>query len=441
MHYTTSVFIFRRDLRLQDNRGLLKALRSSEQVVPCFILNPEQVGPENTYRSMRALQFMAESLVELDADLTKLGSHLYLLYGHPNQVLNSLLKELPIDAVFVNRDYTPYARARDAALEKLCNKNGVTFISEHDALLHEPESVLTGQGTPYQIFTPFYKACVGKGVAMPEKATHAHYYRGTLTKEITLEKMQRIVVPDNLTLYVQGGRSMGLSLLKRAQGLTDYQTTHDIPALDTSLLSGHTKFGTVSIREVYHMLSKVLGPMHPLVRQLFWRDFFYHVAWHAPRVFGHSFIEKFDHIPWSNNVEQFMRWCNGTTGFPIVDAGMRQLNETGFMHNRARLIAGSFLVKDLHIDWQWGERYFAQKLLDYDPCVNNGNWQWIASTGCDRQPYFRIFNPWLQQKRFDPECIYIKRWIPELAKTDPQIIHKQRGSTSYPNRWSIIGKQ
>jgi deoxyribodipyrimidine photo-lyase len=429
--YTTSVFIFRRDLRIQDNRGLIKALKTSKQVIPCFIVNPQQVGPDNHYRSMHALQFMAECLAELDAQLRSKGSHLYLFYGHPEQILTSLVAQVTIDAVFVNKDYTPYSRQRDATIEELCNKNDIAFISEHDVLLNEPESVLTGEGKPYQIFTPFYKASRKREIPLPEQTPDSHYYRSALKKEITLEKAYSILVPQPLSLYVGGGRSLGLSLLKKAQGLTAYETTRNTLSLDTSLLSGHNKFGTVSIREVYHALSN----HPPILTQLYWRDFFYHVASHTPRVFGHAFREKFDQLPWSNNVELFKRWCEGTTGVPVVDAGMRQLRETGFMHNRARLITASFLIKDLHIDWQWGEQYFAQRLLDYDPCVNNGNWQWVASTGCDHQPYFRIFNPWLQQKRFDPECIYIKRWVPELRHIDPHTIetwYKQGKSSSYP---------
>jgi len=202
-----------------------------------------------------------------------------------------------------------------------------------------------------------------------------------------------------------------------------YAATKDIPALSTSNLSAHLKFGTLSIRETYHAIKKILGPTHLLLRQLYWRDFFTHVAYYSPFVFGHAFHEKYDQLIWEHDDKKFQRWCTGTTGFPIVDAGMRQLTTTGFMHNRVRMIAASFLTKDLHIDWRWGEKFFAQQLIDYDPAVNNGNWQWCASTGCDAQPYFRIFNPWLQQKKFDTECIYIKRWIPELKKVAPATIH------------------
>jgi deoxyribodipyrimidine photo-lyase len=203
------------------------------------------------------------------------------------------------------------------------------------------------------------------------------------------------------------------------------------------MLSAHNKFGTCSIREVYYIIAETFTHEHALIKELYWRDFFTHVAWNFPHVFGNSFHSKFDKLKWSKNLKTFKAWCNGLTGFPVVDAAMRQLNKTGFMHNRARMIAASFLTKDLHIEWRLGEQYFAQKLVDYDPAVNNGNWQWVASTGCDAQPYFRIFNPWLQQKKFDPECEYIKRWVPELKDLSPAQIHswynpKQKAPADYP---------
>jgi deoxyribodipyrimidine photo-lyase len=222
-----------------------------------------------------------------------------------------------------------------------------------------------------------------------------------------------------------GGRSGGIAILKTIDRFKDYEQQRDIPGLSaTTFLAPHNKFGTLSIREVYHTIKERFGSEHTLIRELYWRDFFTHIAWHFPHVFGHAFYRHYDAIKWENDNELFSAWCSGRTGFPIVDAGMRELVATGFMHNRVRMIVSSFLVKDLLISWQWGERFFAQHLTDYDPSVNNGNWQWAASTGCDAQPYFRIFNPWLQQKRFDPQCAYIKRWIPELSQYSAAEIHK-----------------
>jgi deoxyribodipyrimidine photo-lyase len=221
-----------------------------------------------------------------------------------------------------------------------------------------------------------------------------------------------------------GGRTEALKILKKLGSLRNYRRGRDFPAQElSSYLSPYLKFTVCSPREVYAAISRRLGPRHELVRSLFWRDFFTGIAFFFPHIFKGAFHSKFDKLKWSYDRKAFKRWCEGTTGFPIVDAGMREMLETGFMHNRARMIAGSFLVKDLHIDWRWGEKYFAQTLVDYDPAVNNGNWQWVASTGCDAQPYFRIFNPWAQQKKFDPECIYIKKWVPELRSLPPETIH------------------
>nr|WP_280954397.1 deoxyribodipyrimidine photo-lyase [Methanohalophilus levihalophilus] len=237
--------------------------------------------------------------------------------------------------------------------------------------------------------------------------------------------LKHILKDRNENLYSKGGRENGLEILDNPKRFENYQDERDYPALDaTTGLSAHNKFGTVSIREVYHCLADEFGKNHPLITQLYWRDFFTHLAYNNPHVFGHSFRKKYDSLKWIDDKDSFRKWCEGKTGFPIVDAGMRQLNTTGYMHNRVRMIAASFLVKDLHIDWRWGERYFAQHLVDYDPCVNNGNWQWAASTGADSQPYFRIFNPWLQQTKFDKDCEYIKTWVPELADVDPKRIHR-----------------
>ena len=297
---------------------------------------------------------------------------------------------------------------------------------------------------PYQIFTPFFKKNSSALIGIPQEIhTHESSYHEVggkfVHKPIAGEKDHTFLdtlIDSPVILHTAGGRSSAIQLLKKLPALTNYAQTHDIPSVPTSDLSAHNKFGTVSIREVYHTIKKTLGHDHPLIRQLFWRDFFYHIAGFYPHVFGHPFHRQYEHLVWSENEHHFKRWCEGTTGFPLVDAGMRQLNETGFMHNRVRMVVGSFLVKDLHISWLWGERYFAQKLEDYDPAVNNGNWQWVASTGCDHQPYFRVFNPWLQQKKFDPDCIYIKRWIPELRAYDAKLIHKQALSCdrlgSYP---------
>lgn len=444
-----ALFIFRRDLRYNDNTGLSAALGSGYPVIPCFIINPEQVGSQNPYRGQHTLQFMVESLKELHEELRSRGGKLYLFFGKPEEVIEKLLEQEQIAALFVNKDYTPYSRKRDAALKQICAEHGVEGKSFSDALLIEPEDGVSKSGKPYEIFTPFFRKNSASPIELPHDAIRSSkaHTRGEKAQQTAALFNQPIagekelpfldtLIDETILLSTAGGRSSAIALLKKLPSLANYASTRDIPSLPTSNLSAHNKFGTVSIREVYHAIASILGKEHPLIRQLYWRDFFYHIAWFYPHVFGHPFRPEYEDIAWSENEHHFKRWCEGTTGFPIVDAGMRQMNETGFMHNRVRMVVASFLVKDLHINWLSGENYFAQQLEDYDPAVNNGNWQWVASTGCDHQPYFRIFNPWLQQKKFDPECIYIKEWIPELRTYDPKQINKQAQSSqalgSYP---------
>ncbi|NJL44086.1 MAG: deoxyribodipyrimidine photo-lyase, partial [Nitrosarchaeum sp.] len=327
-------------------------------------------------------------------------------------------------SVHANTDYTPFARRRDEAMAAACKAAGARYTTHHDYLLTHPEAVRTTQGTPYTVFTPFFREAQTYPIQQPQELPEkTSFYTGTLLHAWSGERASILPV-ENPHLFAKGGRTNALRLLRRLATLTHYAEERDQPHLQaTSNLSAHLKFGTISIREAYHAIAEHLGPEHPLLRQLYWRDFFTHIAYHHPRIFGESFRTAYDAIPWGNDENLYGAWKEGQTGYPIVDAGMRELRTTGTMHNRTRMITASFLVKDLHIDWRWGERHFAQHLADYDPSVNNGNWQWAASTGCDSQPYFRIFNPWLQQQKFDPECIYIKRWIPELGNLTPAQIH------------------
>lgn len=429
--FKKALFIFRRDLRLEDNTALCAATQSSEKVIPCFIFDPRQVGNSNQYRSNNALQFMIESLQELDEQLKKYDAKLYLFSGKAEEAVKNLIKQERIDAVFCNKDYTPFSIKRDEEIEHACIKEHVAFQSFHDALLIYPEEVTTADGTPYSIFTAFFKKAFTKQkLRCILKIQSSIWYTNPISIEEQKSIYKQILPKLNVSIAERGGRSTALKIVRNLNAFKDYAKTHDYPNKKTTHLSAHNKFGTISIRELFQAIQKKLGISHPLIRQLFWRDFFIYVAYHAPSVFGSAYKEKYNNIAWENDKKKFKAWCEGKTGFPIVDAGMRELNKTGFMHNRVRMIVGSFLVKDLHIDWRWGEKYFAQKLVDYDPAVNNGNWQWVASTGCDAQPYFRIFNPWLQQKKFDPACAYIKTWIPELKKTDPKIIHTWFKETS-----------
>lgn len=422
--YKKSLVIFRRDLRLQDNTALCAAAQQSAHIIPCFIFDPRQVGKANAYKSSNALQFMIESLKDLEQQLKKYDAKLYIFFGKAESIVKKIIEQEHIDAVFCNKDYTPFSINRDEEIEHACIKEHVIFNAFHDALLIYPEEITTSDGTPYSIFTAFYK-----------KASKKHKMRcilkidesGWYKKPIDLEEpkliYKRFLIRPNKNIQARGGHAAALKIVRNLSKFTTYTKTHDYPALETTHLSAHLKFGTISVRELYQAIEKKLGAGHQLIRQLFWRDFFTYVAYNAPFVFGSAYHEKYNAIVWENDKHKFKAWCEGNTGFPIIDAGMRQLNKTGYMHNRVRMLVASFLVKDLHIDWQWGEKYFAQHLVDYDPSLNNGNWQWVASTGCDAQPYFRIFNPWLQQKKFDPACKYIKKWVPELKKISPLLIH------------------
>jgi deoxyribodipyrimidine photo-lyase len=416
--YAISLFIFRRDLRLDDNTALNEALLLSDQVIPCFIFDPQQID-EHPYQSKPGLQFMLESIRDLQQQLLSRGGELTLYHASPEQTIQRLFEQHRIQAVFVNRDYTPFRRRRDHEVYDVCNQLGIAFHYHADALINEPEQAVKNDQTAYKVFTAFYNHARQIPVARPASLFNPRFM--AVPSEITVNQFER----KPQAWAIKGGRCAALAVLNNLTACSDYKITRDFPGLNsTSKLSVHLKFGTCSIREVYYAIAEQLGHEHPLLRQLYWRDFFTHIAYHFPTVFGQPFLEKFKKLTWDNNLDYFQAWCKGLTGFPIVDAGMRELNSTGYMHNRVRMIVASFLVKDLHISWRWGERYFAQHLIDYDPCVNNGNWQWAASTGCDAQPYFRIFNPWKQQAAFDSECSYIYQWIPELKSFPAQIIHQ-----------------
>ena len=426
--------IFRRDLRLEDNTALLAAQKDSKEVLPCFVFDPRQVQP-HLYYSPAAAQCMIDSLRDLDRELMQRAGKLNLFYGKPEEILDTLITQEHIDALYYNRDYTPFSQERDAAIAALCRKRALPWYAFDDALLQPPGQVVKKDGSPYTVFTPFFRKASSLPVAGPRPLPATRFVRaqGALTWEALFQRIG--IEPRGHPL---GGRSQAVKILERLRDFSVYEDTRDYPFLEmTTGLSPHLKFGTCSVREVYQHIGQLLSAQHSLIRQLYWRDFFTHILFHFPRVLGEAFRPEFQNISWENDEKKFLAWCEGRTGFPIVDAGMRQLVESGFMHNRLRMITASFLVKDLHIDWRWGERFFATRLADYDPAVNNGNWQWAASTGCDAQPYFRIFNPWLQQKKFDEDCRYIQRWIPELRGLPARAIHawaeQRMGSAhSYP---------
>lgn len=435
----SSLLIFRRDLRLDDNTALLAARSRSRSIIPCFVFTDAQTVPHR-FRSVNGLAFMLESLSELREEIARDGGWLHLFHGEPHEVVAALAERGVIDGVYVNKDYTPYSRERDRQIAASCEAAGIGFHSFSDALLVEPSVFAKPDRTPYTVFTPFYKRAVREEVrrAIPFEAgcPWGRVPDGVLAEGVAAgqfattspERYCELVrevgggAPQRRSL---GGRRAAVATLARVPLFSDYATVRDLPALDkTSILSPHNKFGTVSIREVYWTAADSLGIEHPFIRELFWRDFFTHIAWHFPHVFSGSFHRRFDRIPWEEDSEKVARWSAGMTGYPIVDAGMRELQATGYMHNRVRMIVASFLTKDLHQSWRMGEAVFAQHLTEYDPAVNNGSWQWAASTGCDAQPYFRIFNPWLQQKKFDSDAVYIKRWVPEFSGWSAAAIHR-----------------
>lgn len=410
--FQRSIFLFRRDLRLEDNSGLLEALERSEEVIPVFIFDERQIDPkQNKYFGEKSFQFMCESLHELEADIDKRGGKLQFFKGSYQEILKNILAGA--DAVFVNKDYTPFSRARDKEVETVCASEGVQFFRVHDYALSSLETIVTGQGNTYSIFTPFMKKAAQEKVPEPRKNNFSNYSNQTLEGSIPLTTLY---TPSDTT--IQGGREAALRLMRDDAFLRSYKKLRDVPSLKgTSRLSPHLKFGTVSIREVYEWGKT----SQTFISELYWRDFYLYIAYHFPKVFGEAFQEKRNNIPWINNEAQFEAWKRGETGVPIVDAGMRQLNELGWMHNRVRMIVASFLTKNLLIDWRWGEEYFATKLVDYDPSSNNGGWQWSASVGADPKP-LRIFNPYTQTQKYDPEALYIKEWVPELASVETELL-------------------
>lgn len=437
--YQSGIFIFRRDLRLEDNLALIEAHKKCKNVHLVFIYTPEQIDDGNKYRSNEAICFMNESLEELHQHVKAKNGILNLYYGSNIEVLDNILNKNTFEAVFFNADITPYAIKRDRDIRRWCKDHDIECITCQDYYLYEPDSVISGTGTHYQKFTPYYRKVLPVSVALPvplRKYKIANRLMKT-TQTTTIKTMSQ-AFPVNFQRDIKGGRKNALKMLRKLMSFSNYGDKRNDLSSPTTKLSAFIKFGNVSIREVYHQISDKLGKNSDLLRQLIWRDFYAQLLYKNPHVLGKSLKPKYDGIKWNKNLALLNAWKNGHTGFPIVDAGMRELNTTGYMHNRARLITASFLIKTLLIDWREGEKYFASKLVDYDPASNNGNWQWVASTGADSQPYFRIFNPWSQSLSYDPDAAYIKKWIPELENVDPNDIHRwdeiyqNYGSINYP---------
>ena len=406
-----SIFWFRRDLRLEDNTALNQALSKKLQVLPVFIFDEEILHelPNNDPR----VNFIYNSLNKIDQTLKKHNSSLLCLRGKPIKIWKNLLEKFQIESVFVNKDYEPYARHRDQKIKQILEKHGISFISLKDQVIHEENEILKNDNNPYTVFTPYKRKWLELYEAKPytNKVDFNNFY----------SKIRVFPSMEELGIKKSDISVKDFDLSK----VDDYEQIRDYPHIDqTSYLSPHLRFGTVSIREI---LSKLKPNNSVFQSELIWREFFMQILYHFPHVVTKNFKPKYNAIKWLNNSTDFEKWCTGKTGYPIVDAGMRQLNKTGYMHNRVRMITAGFLCKHLLIDWRLGEAYFAKKLLDYELSSNNGNWQWAAGTGCDAAPYFRIFNPYEQQKKFDKYQDYIKKWVSEI-NTDqypkPMVDHK-----------------
>ena len=399
-----AVHWFRRDLRLEDNSALTMALMSDLPVLPLFIFDTnitEELPPDDA-----RITFIYNTLKNINTQLTTRGSGVLVIKGDPVKVWEELISEYHITKVFFNSDYEPYARERDHKITKMLARRQIDVLQVKDQVIFEKNEILKPDGDPYTVFTPYKRRWL-------EKFNSEGF---TTRNAITSERFMQ-GIPRFPALREMGFRESGIKVRKwDLSQLNNYATLRNIPAADsTSYLSPHLRFGTVSIRQILNMVYK---DHEAFTSELIWREFFMQILYHFPDVVSGNFRSKYDHIPWRNNEEEFELWCKGETGYPMVDAGMRQLNETGYMHNRVRMVTASFLCKHLLIDWRWGEAYFAKKLLDYELSSNNGNWQWAAGTGCDAAPYFRVFNPMEQQRKFDKDESYIKRWIPEYGTDD-----------------------
>ena len=419
------IFWFRRDLRITDNVGFSEALTSGKPVLPLFIFDTDILSRlDDPYD--RRVDFIHQALATLKASFQKMGSSLKVFHGNPKAVFKDLIAEHQVEKVFWNRDYEPDALARDEEIASLLENQQIAWASYKDQVIFEGDELLKSNGEPYTIYTPYAKRWRAK---LDQEGLDFHQAKlenllafedeGYFSlKELGFQKTDMVYSPPILDI----------------QQIQQYDKLRDYPARDGSTKIGiHLRFGTISIRECVKV---ALENNATWLSELIWREFFMQILYHFPRVVHESFKREYDQIAWRNNPEEFALWCAGETGYPLVDAGMRELNTTGFMHNRVRMLVASFLTKHLLIDWRWGEAYFASKLNDYELASNNGNWQWAAGCGCDAAPYFRIFNPSIQQQKFDKQAEYIQRWLDDKAYTavSPMVEHafaRERAIATY----------
>ena len=401
-----AIFWFRRDLRLDDNAGLYHALKSGLPVLPVFIFDKEILNQLEDRDDAR-VTFIYQTIISLDNDLQQHGSSLLVLHDKPLGAWDKLLNSYNIKAVYTNHDYEPSAKARDRAIGELLKKQGIPFNTYKDQVIFEKDEVVKDDGKPYTVYTPYQRKWYQALKPFYLKAyPNEKYFKNFLkTKAFDLPSIKEIGFETSESDFPS---------IHYKDFIADYSGKRDFPAVKgTTHIGLHLRFGTVSIREL--ALTANGFNEKTWLNELIWREFYMMIIHHFPQTANHAFKPEYDRIKWVNNEDQFEAWCRGETGFPLVDAGMRELNATGYMHNRVRMVVASFLTKDLLIDWRWGERYFARKLLDYELASNVGGWQWAAGSGTDAAPYFRIFNPGSQLKKFDPELKYVKKWVPEYA--------------------------
>lgn len=415
---TITIFWFRRDLRVDDNCGLYHALQENERVLPVFIFDSDILNDLDSRYDPR-IEFIYRQIQYLKQYLEQLGTSIMVMHGSPLALFRSLLNSLPVKNLYFNHDYEPAAIERDQQIKQLFEEHDARVYSFKDQVIFEKNDILKKDGKPYTVFTPYRKRWEAKLQGDPPVWYSIDPYadRFYRTGAYNLPTLEQLGFGSTNTVFPPA--KLDEAVIK------NYHQTRDYPYLSgTTRLGIHFRHGTISIRQAV----RVAADLNEIwLNELIWRDFYMMILWHFPHVVDHSFKRQYDHIPWRNNEKDFNAWCQGNTGYPIVDAGMRQLNQTGYMHNRVRMIVASFLTKHLLVDWRWGECYFAEKLLDYELASNNGGWQWAAGSGCDAAPYFRIFNPHRQTERFDPHYQYIKQWVPEFQQPDykkPIVDHK-----------------
>ena len=418
MKQTVNIFWFRRDLRLDDNHGLFKALNGNQPVLPIFIFDTEIL--ERLPKDDARVTFIHETLQSIRETLLEHNSSLAIFYGKPIEIYKQLIENYTIESVYSNHDYEPYALKRDEEIGQFLKEQNIAFQTFKDQVIFEKNDVTKSDGLSYLVYTPYMKAWKAKfNIKMvepfPSESLFDNFIKNSELPYLSLSDIGFQVSNQKVASYKV-----------HSELIQNYEATRNFPAQDaTSKLGPHLRFGTVSIRK---MVKKAIAETNEIFwQELIWREFFMQILWHFPETVTKSFKRQYDRIEWRNNETEFQLWCEGKTGYPLVDAGIRELNTTGFMHNRVRMLGGSFLCKHLLIDWRWGEAYFAEKLHDYEMASNIGNWQWVAGCGADAAPYFRIFNPTTQIEKFDKDLKYIQKWVPEfqeLTYPTPIVEHK-----------------